>query len=249
LALQPNGDLLYANGFLLFRLLPNGQLNPSFGSHGQVTLAGADSVGLAVLSSGKILVAGTASGRGTISRYNSDGTLDTTYGINGQSGTTGTANAMLLLANGQLLVVGDLTSSVSGPILGFAVTQYAAAGAPNAKFGAHGGVVTPISSFPAVHTSGLGMESNGNIVTLGTASANFANYVFVLAQYTQTGQLDATFGTDGIVTTSFAGKSTVTAYGVAIQSDGKIVAVGSYSLQEGVNSTDYGFLLAPYQGQ
>jgi Domain of unknown function (DUF5122) beta-propeller len=88
-----------------------------------------------VLSSGKILVAGTASSSGTISRYNSDGTLDTTYGINGQLGATGTANAMLLLVNGQLLVGSDLISSVSGPILGFAVTQYAAAGATNTKFG------------------------------------------------------------------------------------------------------------------
>jgi uncharacterized delta-60 repeat protein len=68
LALQPNGGILYANGFLLFRLLPNGELDVSFGSGGQAALAGEDAVALAVLSNGKILVAGTASG-GTISRY------------------------------------------------------------------------------------------------------------------------------------------------------------------------------------
>jgi len=249
LALQPNGDILYANGSVLFRLLPNGQLDASFGSGGKTALAGKGVVALGLFSNGKILVAGTLSGSGTIGRYSSNGALDATYGINGQLGTTGSANEMLLLANGQLLVAGNLASGVLGPTLGFAVTQYVAAGVTNPKFGTHGGVVTPVPGSPTVQTTGLGVELSGDIVTLGTGSANFANYVFALARYTSTGQLDNTFGTDGIVTTAFAGKSTVTSYGLAIQSDGKIVAVGSYSVQEGVNSTDYGFLLARYLGQ
>jgi uncharacterized delta-60 repeat protein len=156
---------------------------------------------------------------------------------------------MPLLPSGQLLIGGNLTSSVSGATLGFAVTQYVAAGAANTKFGTHGGVVTAIPGFPTIQTSGLGVESSGDIVTLGTGSDNAADFVLALARYTSTGQLDPTFGTGGIVTTSFPGKSTVTAYGLAIQSDGKIVAVGNYSVQEGVNSTDYGFLLTRYQGQ
>jgi uncharacterized delta-60 repeat protein len=112
LALQPNGDILYANGSILFRLLSNGQPDASFGSGGKAALVGQDAVALALLPNGKVLVAGTSSGSGTIGRYNSNGTLDATYGINGQLGTTGTANEMLLLANGQLLVAGSLASGV-----------------------------------------------------------------------------------------------------------------------------------------
>ena len=41
------------------------------------------------------------------------------------------------------------------------------------------------------------------------------------------GQLDTTFGTNGTVTTGF-GFASVIANGLAIQSDGKMVAVGSY---------------------
>ena len=40
---------------------------------------------------------------------------------------------MPLLPSGQLLIGGNLTSSVSGATLGFAVTQYVAAGAANTK--------------------------------------------------------------------------------------------------------------------
>ena len=84
-------------------------------------------------------------------------------------------------------------------------------------------------------------------MTLGTASASTTNDVFALARYTPTGQLDTTFGTDGTVITSF-GTTTVTANGLAIQSDQKIVAVGNYTTTEG-GSFDTGFKLARYLGQ
>jgi Domain of unknown function (DUF5122) beta-propeller len=75
-------------------------------------------------------------------------------------------------------------------------------------------------------TSGLGVQSSGDIVILGTAS-NIEALGFALARYTLTGQLDTTFGNKGTVHTSF-GSSFVNANGLAIQSDGKIVAVGSF---------------------
>ena len=40
------------------------------------------------------------------------------------------------------------------------------------------------------------------------------------------GDLDTTFGGDGLVTTSFPGSNGDSAYAVAIQPDGKIVAAG-----------------------
>lgn len=49
---------------------------------------------------------------------------------------------------------------------------------------------------------------------------------FALARYLSTGQLDATFGTGGLVTTSF-GASAAGISALALQSDGKIVAAGT----------------------
>ncbi|MGA9504458.1 MAG: hypothetical protein WBV31_08460 [Terriglobales bacterium] len=246
--IQPNGDILIAEGELL-RLLPDGQFDTSFGTGGQAHVLGGDQAnGLALLSNGKILVtsATSFSAGGLVTRYNSNGNLDSSFAIGGQLGATGPSNALLLLSNGEFLVGGDLASSVNGPV-GFAVSRYQAVGATDPKFGAHGGVVTPLAGFPTIATSGLGVQANGDIVALGTASASKTSQAFALARYTPTGQLDTTFGTSGSVTTAF-GTTTVAASGLAIQADSNIVAVGGYSTTK-PNGTDVGFKLARYLGQ
>ena len=242
---QPDDKILIADGELI-RLLPNGQLDSSFGSGGQAHVLNGDLANtLALLPNGKILVTSASffPTSGFVSRYNSNGSLDTTFAISGQLGTTGPANTLLLLGNGEFLVGGNLSNRVRGPI-GFAVSRYQAVGATDAQFGGNGGIVTPLARFSTIVTSGLGVQSTGDIVILGTASLPNTPQVFALARYTATGQLDPTFGTNGTVTTSF-GTTAVAANGLAIQSDGKIVAVGSFANSGG----DSGFKLARYLGQ
>jgi hypothetical protein len=84
------------------------------------------------------------------------------------------------------------------------VSRYFGMGATDAKFGTHGGVLTALAGFPTIATSGLGVQSSGDIVVLGTAIASsVVPHVFALVRYTPTGQLDNTFGANGTVTTSF----------------------------------------------
>jgi uncharacterized delta-60 repeat protein len=204
---------------------------------------------LALLTNGKILVASAilsspTLNSGFVTRYNSNGSLDTSFGINGQLATAGPGNAMALLNTGELVIGGSLTSSISGPTAGFAVSRYQGIGVTDPAFATHGGVVTPVPGLPTLATSGLGVQSTGDIVVLGTASENNTSDNFGLARYTPTGQLDSAFGTNGIVTTSI-GTSTLSANDLAIQSDGKIVAIGSFTIQGG----DSGFVLTRYLGQ
>jgi uncharacterized delta-60 repeat protein len=260
--IQKDGNILIADGELL-RLLPNGQFDSSFGNGGQAGVLGGNdgTPALALLPNGKILVSSAsllpASGylptSSFVSRYNSNGSLDTNFAISGMFGTTGPANALLLLSNGEFLVGGNLTHSPTGfgtlntPI-GFAVSRYEAAGTTDAKFGSHGGVVTPFANFSSIVTSGLGVQSSGDIVILGTASAPKTPPVFALARYTAAGQLDPTFGSNGTVTTSL-GTTALAANGVAIQSDGNIVAFGSFGTAKSQSQNDVGFKLARYLGQ
>jgi hypothetical protein len=53
--------------------------------------------------------------------------------------------------------------------------------------------------------------------------------LLALARYLANGHRDMTFGTQGLVTTSFGNSTTAGISGPAIQTDGKIVAVGSDS--------------------
>ena len=67
-------------------------------------------------------------------------------------------------------------------------------------------------------------ESSPITATSGNTAASFA-----LARYLSTGKLDTTFGTGGLVTTSFGSTTTAAISALVIQTDGKIVAAGSDS--------------------
>ncbi len=240
--IQPDGKILVADRDL-FRFLSDGQFDTSFGTGGTARTAGYPATGLALLPNGKILVASSFSGSGFISQYDSNGGLDTTFGIDGQLASPGTAAALVLLGTGNFLAGGSLTNNTIQPFAGtvassFAVSRYLAAGVTDASFGTNGGTATSVPNFPIVATSALALEPNGDIVIFGTATQT-TEPVFALARYTSNGQLDTTFGTDGTVVTAFGTSQnppSVSANGLTIQPDGKIVAVGGY-----VISVPHGF--------
>ena len=106
-------------------------------------------------------------------------------------------------------------------------------------------------NYPIVATSGLAIQASGDIVILGTATTTSLT-VFALARYTPSGQLDTTFGTHGTVVTQFGGGiqvPSVSANGLAIQSDGKIVAVGGYTAFVPYHGFDTAFKIVRYLGQ
>jgi uncharacterized delta-60 repeat protein len=134
--------------------------------------------------------------------------------------------AVAVLTNGQLVTAGTITSSASpsGTATGFGLTEFFPTGSPAFLFGSHGGTVTPFPTFGSAAAFSMAIQSNGSIVAAGTASAQ--NSVFVLARYLSNGQLDNSFGTGGRVTTSF-GNNNASITAIVLQSDGKIVAVGT----------------------
>jgi uncharacterized delta-60 repeat protein len=100
----------------------------------------------------------------------------------------------------------------------------AARGDLDPTFGSGGKVTT---DFGGNETAwGLAVQPDGKAVVAGTRFDMGPSDDFVLARYTASGALDATFDGDGKVTTDFGGRSDG-ADDVAIQADGKIVAVGS----------------------
>jgi uncharacterized delta-60 repeat protein len=128
LALQPDGRILVAGGFDQFnevrcaglaRLEPSGQLDAGFDA-GSGPAGGSAEIGeLVALPEGKTLVVGdfTSFGdcsRNGIVRLNADGSVDVSFdpgaGLQRTSGGEGWANAALLQADGQIIVVGAFDS-------------------------------------------------------------------------------------------------------------------------------------------
>jgi uncharacterized delta-60 repeat protein len=206
--------------------LPNGALDPAFGSEGKVTVGipgGASA--MARQADGKMVALGTR----TLARYNTDGTLDATFGTAGAvtivfGGVQDAAQGVALQPDGKIVVVG---STRTGTRDDFALARYNADGSLDTGFGTAGRVSTDFNGFADKAWAVL-VQNDGGIIVAGhaaTATPLGADNDFAVARYTSAGALDTTFGTGGKATTNVAG-GTDLAYAAALQPDGKIVVAG-----------------------
>jgi uncharacterized delta-60 repeat protein len=213
----------------------DGDLDSTFGSAGKVITdfsgrsngAGA----IAMQSDGKIVVVGgalTAQGPGdfAVARYNSDGTLDTSFGSGGRvttdfAGRSDNATAVTVQPDGKILVAGG--ADVAGTQIDFALVRYNSSGSLDSTFGSGGKVTTDFNGGLDAVTS-IGLQTDGRIVLAGFATAGDPH--MGLARYNANGTLDTSFGAGGKIITDINGTRNF-ANAVAIQSDGKIVAAGS----------------------
>jgi uncharacterized delta-60 repeat protein len=255
-AIQSNGKIVAAGSaadtsgdvdFALARYNTNGDLDASFGGNGKVTtgFGGSEAIyAMAVQSDGKIVVAGYSYANSDydliVARYNTNGTLDTTFGNNGRRitpfGGDDRAFALALQSNGKIVLAGFSVSPAGDS--DFALARYTTAGDLDTGFDADGKVTTGFGGDDGAHA--IAIQSDDRIVVAGFTSDTNGNDDFALARYNTNGNLDNSFGGNGKVTTGIAGFDTVR--GVALQSDGKIVA-GGYSSDPSGNSD---FTLARY---
>lgn len=207
--------------------------------------------GIALQSDGKILVNGFA-----LSRYDSNGNLDTSFGIFGIASTPSGVAGLALQSNGSIVAAGSLLTlaSPTGPQLTeFAVLRYTTSGVPDVTFGSGGGAIARPASGSTNSAAAVAIQSNGSIVAAdqtGLLGPGFttSNNRFDVARFTSAGQLDATFGTNDQVSTSFGG-SVESPSAVVIQPDGKILVVGSSAKIVSGTTSAGRFALARYLAQ
>lgn len=254
----------------LIRVHYNGNLDSSFGSEGMVK----EKLGKnwsnyfkAVLQDdGKIVAVGNQGFKEGIdaldtlycsffiSRYNSNGTPDISFGQNGKvqtivqvtdrpkprvAGKEGDeALGAVLQSDGKIVTVGlsdDCTSfgdlakaeSVSSDS---ALVRYDSQGKPDTSFGTdkNGMVITSASKHCNFFVDVI-VQPDGKILALGTArNTTTQKGEFLLVRYNLDGTLDTTFGKDrtGIVLTP-VGTDHAFAKNIALQKDGKILVTGS----------------------
>ena len=252
-AIQSDGKIVVAgsrpsanrgSNFALVRYRPTGALDTTFGSRGKVTtdFGISDDVAYAIViqPDGKIAVGGYRQVGSNfdfaLARYGPSGALDPTFGSGGKVITpigTGfdAAHALAIQPDGKIVAGG-------AGAYDFAMARYTPTGALDPTFGSGGKVTTDISPFGGVAV-GMALQPDGKIVLAGRAFTVSVVEGFALARYAPKGELDPTFGSGGTVTTSSPTGGSSGARGVAIQSDGKIVAAGSGG---------DGFMVARYLG-
>ena len=222
----------------------DGDLDPTFGTGGMLMTdinRSTDSASaVAVQADGKLVVVGTTYKQNdysdedfVVARYNTDGTLDNTFGSRGRvrtdfPGLAAVPSSVVIQPDGKIVVAGG-----AFPLFTFAgnfeVVRYNRNGSLDTSFG-NGGIVT--TNFPqGSYAFDVALQPDGKIIAAGTVFVNFiigesSDTDFALARYNPDGTPDATFGNGGQVSTDFVGFED-DAFSVLIQPDGKIVAVGS----------------------
>ena len=253
-ALQPDGDIVVAgvkgagrpsSDFALARYLPDGTLDPSFGSGGTVTTSvttkqdEADGVG--ILSNGDIIAAGAAGLNAAdpnfaVVRYDPTGNLDSTFGTGGtvQTDFTGgsfdwAVGGLVVQPDDEVVAAGYTISVSSRGDPKFALARYQTDGSLDPSFGSDGKVVTNFTS-GLDYVSGLALDGSGEVVAAGEAGTGSRHDVAALARYTPAGKLDPSFGGDGKVTTDY-GPFGDAAVGVAVDpSTQDVVTAGAIGL-------------------
>lgn len=163
------------------------------------------------------------------------GTLDETFGINGEvitdfsSGGEG-ANAMVLQSDGKIIVAGS--SYAAGGLDGtgddVVMVRYNTDGSLDNTFDSDGRVQTNLGSENEDFRS-LAIQGDGKIIAVGFSQGPSYSY-FAIVRYTSTGSLDNTFGSGGKVLTRISTGYEDEAFSVALQDDGKIVVAGIASI-------------------
>ncbi len=247
-ALDSAGDILVGGsaystqlGFFapLFRYLPNGTLDTSFGLGGMAfanfpTVSVSSINSLLVEQDGSIVVGGNDSGNiddWALLRFTSAGRPDPTFGTSGAVITSfgnsqETADSLAEQPDGKILAVGDASLTAAGE---FDIARYNANGSLDTTFGAGGTLTT---NFAGDHANALGVaiDPNGKIVVGGSLTVNGqSGTYFALARYLADGALDPTFGTAGLATTVGAAQNDKRAFDVSLALDpsGNIVLASS----------------------
>lgn len=181
-AVQPDGKIILAgtgantsfDDFLAVRLLPDGSLDPDFGTDGfayvAIPLQTEEAFSVELQPDGKIVVAGTIYTTGDtdigLARLNANGALDPSFGtagvvISDVANQDDYATDLALQPDGKLVVGGTTDQS-------FLLLRYNPDGSLDGTFGS-GGTLTPSLAFGAETLGAVLVDVDGNVVMVGDA--------------------------------------------------------------------------------
>ena len=244
-----------ADLFCLLKYNSNGSLDNTFDADGkvstQILYTENRANDLAVQGDGKIIVAGQLLNNSNfdhdiaIVRYNSNGSLDSSFDGDGKVITDIAGNGEWVYSagiqsDGKILVGGKTYNGSDYDIL---IVRYNVDGSLDNTFNGNGIVVEDIDNSDNMAYS-LSIQSDQKIIISGVTGYSPSNTEtdFVVLRYNADGSIDGSFGNSGIVQTNLGG-SMDAAVSCAIQNDGKILVAGRTNF---TSVFDFDFALARY---
>jgi uncharacterized delta-60 repeat protein len=213
-------------------------LDPSFDEDGIVvvdlTEKNEHGRAVALQPDGKLVVAGYTTyaydSQFLLARFNSDGSLDTTFGSGSGWITTSLSsgsnfiNDIVLQDDGKILAAGNSGDYSASD---FALARYNPDGSLDTTFDGDGFVITDFAGGTDT-ANGVALAADGKIVVAGTAftAPPWSSYDIALARYNPDGSLDTSFDGDGKVLTGNGYYIDDGGHAITLQEDGKILVAG-----------------------
>ncbi len=219
-----------------------GELNPSFGTEGSFVFDPSISHDkmekILIQDDGKIITVGRARVDGSnysiyVSRHNSDGTLDTTYGENGiayfKANPTIYMNSAFDAAfdeNGQLFVTGYTFDRINNTAFVLCLDEN---GIENTDFGENGFAISAYGN--GIVYEAIAIDANGRPVVVGYLNDNI-----LVRRYNIKGNIDKSFGEDGTVIIKLdpSPYAWSYAYDIKILENGKMLITGHTVSESGI---------------
>ncbi|WP_026452113.1 T9SS type A sorting domain-containing protein [Aequorivita capsosiphonis] len=238
---QPDGKIIIggrtwddvSGNFALVRLNEDGSFDDTFGINGvsYITTAENDvAEAMSLLDDGKILMTGYRNENFTVAKFNADGSVDTTFGVDGWSVLTfdnasGYATDMAVQNDGKIVISGFGLNGNNR----FQVTaaRLNMDGSADNSFGINGKVIFNVGAWNDFGES-LAIQSDGKILIAGhkwIANAQ-QRHDFFVARLNTDGSIDTSYGNDGAGTARLVDGANYTS-GMVLQADEKPILVGS----------------------
>lgn len=236
------GSFMEMNGAPLqgiARLLPNGALDPTFGTNGS---ANGEVTHVAAYPDGRLLIIGgfsTYNGepRNRIVRLLADGTVDPSFISAGPSNWMGYTISMykvVLLPDDRIFVAGKFTGFSGAPSINLAVLE--PDGSLSVDLAGQSGWGSDCSQSSTCQATGVLLLDNGKLMLWGYFSEYGGSMVNGLIRIDPDGTLDPTFsvgsGPDGFINS------------VKVREDGNLLVAGDFTVFDGVPADDL-VLLSP----
>lgn len=237
----------FSGKLLAIRMLPNGAFDTTFNDSGIVIIPNFNesyAYEAIIKDDGKIVIAGAAADPNFIFsmlciQLNSDGSLDSTFGMNGFATPrffTGDefAYAMALQADGKIVLAGttlDLSGNNSPSLV-----RLNEDGSVDTTFGFGGIAIIPVAEIDN-RLNSVFIQSDGKIVASGhfdqglTLSGQF-DFDVLVTRFNSDGLIDTTFGTSGMTITPISIEYIEDALGMKQCADGGIVVSGYTTLPD-----------------
>jgi uncharacterized delta-60 repeat protein len=202
LAIQNDGKIVGAGttfnpdtafDFAVTRYNADGTVDMTFGSGGAVTTdffeAPDVATSVAIQPDGKIITGGWTLNEFVfktdfaLARYGTDGSLDTSFGVNGKvvndfAHSADEANAMVLQPDGKIVLAGTSASTSTH----IALARYLGNGSLDVSFGSGGKIITDVLGTQD-NALGLALQPDGKLVAAGSVRSTPVDDDFVLVRY------------------------------------------------------------------